>query len=276
MRIYIYLIFSLSFFGCATQKHKDISYLGSNTINESPKLNIFLPKRSNTDQLPVLIFVHGGNWNTGNKDQYGFFGKNFAKKDVITVIPDYTLSPKANYDVQAQEIAAVIKWTLANITNYNGNPRQIFISGHSAGGHLAALAVMNPKYGINPSDISGIILIDAAGLDMKHYLLENPPTDAHDYKATWTTDPIKWQDASPIYFLNEQTPPLLIYVGNKTYKSIKVTNERFVSALRSFDPNAKLIPINKSHIPMILQYYFSGSERFKETKAFMSTAIKAK
>jgi hypothetical protein len=63
---------------------------------------------------------------------------------------------------------------------------------------------MNPKYGIDPKSISGIILNDAAGLDMKHYLEENPPT-AHNYITTWTSSPFKWQDASPIYFLDKNT-----------------------------------------------------------------------
>jgi hypothetical protein len=55
---------------------------------------------------------------------------------------------------------------------------------------------MNPKYGIDPKSISGIILNDAAGLDMKYYL-ENPPTAVHNYITTWTSSPVKWQDASP-------------------------------------------------------------------------------
>ena len=95
--------------GCAVKKVKDVTYVISQPDHNSipsPKLNIFNPRKAKDKKLPVLIFVHGGNWNTGNKNTYGFYGRNFAKKGVITVIPDYTLSPNVNYDDMAKEIAA--------------------------------------------------------------------------------------------------------------------------------------------------------------------------
>ena len=262
---YFIIIFMIIFSSCASKKHKSLAYLDT-TKSEAPKLNLFVP-RDKTTAMPVLIFVHGGNWDSGNKDQYGFFGRNFAKKDIITIIPDYTLSPDASYDTTTAQIASVIKWAKKHVADYGGDPNQIFITGHSAGGHLGALAVMNPKYGINPKDISGIILNDAAGLDMKHYLEENPPEG--NYKTTWTTNPVKWRDASPIYFIDQNTPPTLVYVGAKTYPSIKIANERFLAALKPVQPNVKVITLNKKHIPMVLQYFFPWSDRFDEIAAFM-------
>ena len=125
------------------------------------------------------------------------------------------------------------------------------------------------KYGIDPKSISGIILNDAAGLDMKNYLEGNPPTAKDDYLATWTSDPIKWKEASPIYFLDKNSPPFLIYVGDKTYSSIKIANSRFVSALKPFQPDVTPIRLNKKHIPMVLQYFNPWSDRFDEMIAFI-------
>ena len=71
---------------CTSMKHKDVVY-GHSKNKEDLKLNIFVPINSENKKLPVLVFVHGGNWNSGDKNTYGFFGRNFAKKDVITVIP---------------------------------------------------------------------------------------------------------------------------------------------------------------------------------------------
>lgn len=257
--------------GCSSKKITDVSFIQSSNgiMSNAPKLNIFIPRKANVTQVPVLIFVHGGNWNSGRKGTYDLLGRNFASKEVITVIPDYTLSPDASYDEMAYQIASVIQWTKKNISQYNGNPNAMFITGHSAGGHLGALAVMNPKYGIVSGDISGIILNDAAGLDMKNYLESNPPTNKENYIATWSTKPEQWQDASPIYFLNKYTPPFLIYVGDKTYNSIKIANIRFVSAMQSFQPDVTPIRLNKKHIPMVLQYFFPWSDRFDEIIAFM-------
>ncbi|WP_091396101.1 alpha/beta hydrolase [Flavobacterium noncentrifugens] len=256
---------------CASKKIKDVCYISANLKTESnqPKLNIFTKRKLSDKKMPVLIFVHGGNWNTGNKDQYGFFGRNFAKKGIVTIIPDYTLSSDADYKMMTRQVAEVILWAKANVQKYGGDTEQIYITGHSAGGHLAALATLDPQYGIKPGAISGIILNDAAGLDMKNYLEENPPTETNNYDVTWGKDPSGWRNASPVYYLDENAPPFLIYIGQKTYPSIKVANERFLKRLHGFQPKVKPISVNKSHVPMILQYIFPWSDRYKEVIDFM-------
>ena len=274
MRFSLIIIVFLNAFllvNCSSKKHTNISYLETTdkTTSEDPKMNIFVPRKSSATQLPVIIFVHGGNWNSGRKGTYDLLGRNFASRGVITVIPDYTLSPEANYNEMTRQIVSVIKWTKKNISQYNGNANTVYITGHSAGGHLGALAVMNPKYGIDSGSIAGIILNDAAGLDMKNYLEGNPPTVKDDYIATWSSDPVKWKDASPIYFLDKNAPPFLIYVGDKTYNSIKIGNSRFLDALKPFQPDVTPIRLNKKHVPMVLQYFYPWSNRFDEIIAFM-------
>lgn len=253
---------------CSTKKIKNVTYATS-IDNKKLQLNVFIPRKVKTEKLPVLLFVHGGNWNSGNKNSYGFFGRNFAKKNVITIIPSYTLSPNANYDQMASEIASAIKWVQTDIEKFGGNPEKLFVTGHSAGGHLVALATMNPKYGVEEETVSGIILNDAAGLDMKYYLEQIPPNQDNDYITTWTNSPIEWKNASPIYFLNEKTPPFLIYVGKKTYPSIKVANERFLKELNKYQKDVTPILLNKKHIPMILQYFWPWNDRIDETVNFI-------
>ena len=259
---------TLLFVSCQSRKFKDIIYHKS-ADNVDLKLNIFVPNKAENKKLPVLIFVHGGNWNSGNKDQYGFFGRNFAKKEVITVLPEYTLSPKANIDEMTTEIAAAVKWVQKNIAEYHGDTKNIFVTGHSAGAQLVTNAVLNPKFGIDEQSIAGIILNDAAGIDMKDYLETYPPTAKDDYLATWSNNPENWYQASPINFLDENSPPFLIYVGLKTYPSITTANQHFLKKLNEFQPQVQPIFLNKKHIPMILQYFFPWSDRFDETKSFM-------
>ncbi len=263
------LLLLISFTNCASKKYKNVSYIENSSGKEKPTLNIFKPRNKKYKNNPVLIFVHGGNWNTGDKKLYGFFGRNFAKKGITTVIVGYTLSPKANYDEMAIEISKALEWTKDNIAEYNGDPNSIFLTGHSAGGHLVALVATNPKYLKDNSIIKGVILNDAAGLDMKHYLEEFPPTETNDYLTTWTNNPANWKEASPIYFLDKNTPPFMIYTGSKTYESIKVGNDRFLKALNVFQPNVKPIVLNKKHVPMILQYFFPWNNRFEEIKTFI-------
>jgi acetyl esterase/lipase len=254
---------------CSTKKFKNITYTTSDQ-NRPLQLNVFVPRKAKSDKLPVLLYVHGGNWNSGNKNIYGFFGRNFAKKGVITVIPNYTLSPNANYNQMANEIAAAIKWTAIEIERFGGNPKNLFVTGHSAGGHLVALATMNPKYGVVSETVSGIILNDAAGLDMEYYLKQVPPTAENNYLTTWTNDSNEWKNASPIYFINEKTLPFMMYVGKKTYNSIKVGNERFLKELLKYQKDVTLILLNKKHAPMILQYFWPWNDRIDETIDFIN------
>jgi len=269
LKIIVLLLLFLSFTNCASKKHKNISYLENTSEEDNPTLNIFTPKNRKYKNNPVLLFVHGGNWNSGDKKLYGFFGRNFAKKGITTVIVGYTLSPKANYDGMAKEIAKAVEWTKNNIANYNGDPNSIFLTGHSAGGHLIALIATNPKYLKDNSIIKGVILNDAAGLDMKHYLEKFPPTNSADYLTTWTANPENWKEASPLYFLDKNSPKFMIYIGSKTYESIKVSNERFLNKLHEFQPNVRPIVLKKKHIPMILQYFFPWNNRYDEIKKFI-------
>lgn len=272
---FLLLLFTFSVHSCGTKKITDVPYLSTSTTTETslPKLNVFVPRRLKA-AAPILIFVHGGYWNSGRKGTYDLLGRNFARKGVVTIIPDYTLSPAASYDEMTKEIAAVIKWVQANSKEYNGNAKQIFVTGHSAGGHLAALAVMNPKYGIDAKAISGIILNDAAGLNMKDYLEKNPPTAQYDYLATWTNNPENWKVASPIYFIDKDTPPFLIYVGDQTYGSIKTANDQFLKALQPFQPDVSPIYIDKKHVPMVTQYFWPWNDRIDEVVGFMKLHIK--
>jgi len=250
---------------------EDIDY-GSKIagVKEHPTLNIFKPKRENDSLKPVLIFVYGGNWNSGSKGTYSYVGRNFAKQDMVVVMPDYTKSPKVNYDVMTRQIANSIEWTLENIEQYGGDPDRVYLTGHSAGGHLVALATMNPQYGIDQEKIKGIILNDAAGLDMETYLKNVPPTTDQNYLTTWTNDPAQWKNASPINFINQQTPDILIYNGSKSYESILSSNKRFLEELKKVQPDATITVLKKGHVAMVSQLFWPWNDRFEEIAAFMN------
>jgi acetyl esterase/lipase len=256
---------------CSTKKIENVSYFKkSNPDIVQPTLTIYTPRNHKKTNNKVLLFVHGGNWNSGDKKMYWFLGRNFARKGITTVIVGYNLSPKNDYDVMAKEVAQAVQWTKLNIEKYKGNPNEIFITGHSAGGHLAALVGINPRYLNGNPIIKGIILNDAAGLDMKTYLEKYPPSPENNYDITWTKNPEEWKNASPIYFIDAKSPPILVYLGSKTYESIKVGNAAFVSKLHEFQPKVEPIILNKKHVPMMTQYIKPWSRRYREIIEFMN------
>ena len=274
MRILILaLLLSLVMISCGVKKYSNINYLSNNStsVENSPSLNVFSPKSAKFQNTPVLLFVHGGNWNSGKKELYNFYGKNFAKKGITTVIVGYTLSPEANYKQMTSEIAEAIKWTQKHISQYNGDPKKLYLTGHSAGGHLVALAAMDANFGIKPGSISGIILNDAAGLDMHNYLQQYPPTTTDNYLSTWTSDSETWKQASPIFYISENTPKIMMYLGEKTYPSITVANKRFLEAIKPFQPNLEPILLDKKHIPMMTQFIWPWNNRYQEMIDFMKS-----
>ncbi len=275
--LFVALMCCSIFSSCAfksVHRSKNITYLPADNIYNKPeqKLNIFAPKKS-AELKNVLIFVYGGSWNSGRKEIYSFFGNRWARKDVVTVIIDYPKSPKAGYDEMAIDVATAVKWVKENIKTYGGDPNKIFISGHSAGGHLAALIAIKKDYfnhvGIeNP--LKGIILIDAAGLDMYGYLKSENFEAGNTYLNTFSNNPKVWKEASPLYFLHNDMLPMLIYRGSKTYPSIETSNEKFVAALKGFVPQPNYTILNgKKHVPMITQFFNTSNDRYKEIKAFM-------
>ncbi len=238
------------------------------------QLNIFAPRRK-TYPRDVIVFIHGGNWNSGRKGQYNIIGKHWAKRGLVYVIIDYPLSPAANFRDMAIASARSVKWVKDSISKYGGNPDRIFVSGHSAGGHLASLISLDDHYfkdlGIeNP--IAGTILIDAAGLDMYGYLKDEKFSKDDTYFKTFTGNPENWKDASPLYHLHKNMPPMVIHQGGKTYPSIIKSTATFVKALDEFAPETPFyIQKSKKHVPMITQYLNPWNRRFKKIIRYMKT-----
>jgi len=136
--------------------NKNIKYGASEA-----KLDVYRPE--NGDGYPVLIFVHGGSWNSGEKELYAPVAQKFVPLGMVVVIPDYTLHPKVTYRAQTEEMAAAIAWTIENISQFGGDPKRIVVSGHSAGAQLTALAILDPQF-LNAHDHSAGTLCGYIGV----------------------------------------------------------------------------------------------------------------
>ncbi len=278
IRSILFFFILMSTVSCAVltkrvKRSSDITYSTAYTSPASArnKLDIYAP-RKNKNPRNVMIFVHGGNWNAGDKGKYIFFGNRFARKNIVTVLLNYRLSPGANYNDMAIDVAKAVEWTKNNIHHYGGNSEKIFIAGHSAGGHLAALVTVKDEYfdslGVE-SPIKGTILIDAAGLDMYSYLKDDASDGGTKYLNTFTKSQDAWKDASPIYHLKAEMPPFLIYRGGKTYPGIISSNEAFVQELQSHQPVNYKVQKLLGHINMMVQFIYTLNPRYREIIRFM-------
>jgi acetyl esterase/lipase len=105
--------------------------------HERNKLDLYLPEKAD-GPLPVIVWIHGGAWTGGSKENPGqalaFVGKGYAVASI-----GYRLSQHAIFPAQIEDCKAAIRWLRANARTYNLNPQRIGVWGASAGGHLVAL-----------------------------------------------------------------------------------------------------------------------------------------
>jgi acetyl esterase/lipase len=272
-------VWAFSITSCAVRKTASLTYQEGTSKFPAQQLDVYAPRKVKLPR-PVLVFIHGGNWNSGKKSQYWPMGRNFARKGIVTVIIDYPLSPAANYDDMAKASAKAVQWTVENIGKYGGDTSRLFLSGHSAGGHLAALIGLDGTYfkDLSMQDpTAGLVLIDAAGLDMYNYLLEKKYDAENTYIKTFTNDPAIWKKASPRYYLKQNLPPMLIYRGGETYESIEKSTEAFMDDYRKYvpDPRYKVLK-GKKHVPMIVQFFWPWNRYFSEIVEFMDAGGRKK
>jgi arylformamidase len=109
----------------------------------------------------TLIFIHGGYWHTLDKRSFQFIGKAFRNDSITTVLINYPLAPVVSIDQIATSCRLVIQWLYQNISAYNGDPAQLYIAGHSAGGHLSAMLLATDwrHFNLLPDTIKGACVI---------------------------------------------------------------------------------------------------------------------
>lgn len=135
---------------------RDIAYGGE----ERQKLDIYIPGGIDRP-APVLLFLYGGSWQMGSRDIYKFLGQAFASKGIVTVVADYRLYPQVKYPAFLQDTALAFKFVHDNIGGYGGDPKRLFLAGHSAGAYNVVMLDSDLQYlkdaGADPAWIRGVI-----------------------------------------------------------------------------------------------------------------------
>jgi arylformamidase len=97
--------------------------------------------RSERPGGPVLVYIHGGYWRTGSKDDNCNFAPAFVQRGATVAIVEYDLCPNVTVAEIVRQTRASIAWLYRNVARYGGDPSQLYVCGHSAGGHLVAMAL---------------------------------------------------------------------------------------------------------------------------------------
>jgi len=129
---------------------------------ERRMLDVYTPAASASGKpAPVIVFFYGGNWVSGKREDYAFVGRALATRGFVVVIPDYRLYPQVRYPDFLVDSAQAVAWTERSIAQYGGDPRQVYLMGHSAGAYNAAMLALDGRWlgreGIKPDSLRGWI-----------------------------------------------------------------------------------------------------------------------
>ncbi|NVM80110.1 acetyl esterase/lipase [Duganella sp. SG902] len=124
------------------------------------KLDVYRP-RDGHGNAPVVVFFYGGNWVAGERADYAFVGRALASRGMVAVIADYRLHPEVSYPDFLRDAAQAVAWAAREAPRYGGDPKRLFVMGHSAGAYNAAMIALDGRWlaeqGLSPAALRGWI-----------------------------------------------------------------------------------------------------------------------
>lgn len=226
--------------GCATPPVVERGAILTNVLYKSGVLTDYEQQRCVLDVyvphsqtgFATLVWFHGGGLTQGSKDKVDrevdtpAIARSLARGGVAVVVPNYRLSPKARFPAYIEDAAAAVAWTCAHIAEHGGDPHNIFIGGHSAGGYQTLMVGMDGRYlkkfGVSLAAIAG--LIPVSGQTMTHYTVRG---ERGLGKFTVTAD-----EAAPVYFARKDTPPMLVLYADRDMAARAEENAYLVALLQ--------------------------------------------
>jgi acetyl esterase/lipase len=222
-------------------EHSDIKYKEGDDVHERHILDLYLPK--NVKDFPVVFFVHGGAWYMGEKRHGKAIARGVANKGWGVVSINYRLAAMAGNGTQyphfCEDAAAAFAWTHKHIAEYGGDPKRIFVAGHSAGGHIGACISYNEKF-LNAHSLKNTEVVKGfIGLSGVYDIPALSAADPFEMLAAqymsfaFPADDASRKEASPSNYTTAGDPPAMIFWCKEgELLGIDKTNRNFVAKLK--------------------------------------------
>jgi len=244
------------------------------------RLDLFVPKGKK--DFPVVVLVHGGGWIMGDNRCCGLYttvGRFLASQGIGAVLPNYRLSPGVQHPEHIKDVARAVAWTRDNLAKYGGDPKRIFLMGHSAGGHLVSLLATDESYlraeGMSGADIKGVVSVSGvyhippqpvdgtlggsgpAAFWVDQLLpprgsisLPEPPSMGiplrlDPFGLAFGYDLKVREKASPVNHVHRGLTPFLIVVAERDLPTQAAQADEFVQALQNAGGDARFLKVAK-------------------------------
>jgi acetyl esterase/lipase len=146
--------------------HRDLPY--AEPKNERRTLDVYAPAAGKGH--PVVVWIHGGGWTQGDKRSVQQKPQAFVDRGFVFVSTNYRFFPQVTVKEMTGDVAKAIRWVHAHAQEYGGDPDTLFVMGHSAGAHLAALVCTDARYlqaeGLSLAVLKGCVPVDVAAYDL--------------------------------------------------------------------------------------------------------------
>lgn len=241
------------------EMHLDVPYVAG-TDNIRQRLDLFLPRE--IENFPVVVFVHGGFWLHQDKDFFQPFvglyknvGIALARQGIGTAVIDYRLVPDVTFDEEFDDVLHAVGWVEDHIADYGGDPTSLVLAGHSAGGHMTALAAFDDvrltAAGVDVTHIKGYAPLSPI-LDVQQ-LTESPPSDNATIVAqVFGTDIPR---NSPRTYFRATVAPMLIVLGGDDLVALRTQVPPAVDELVALGAPVTLVELpGKNHEDIVLDF----------------------
>ena len=225
---------------------------------------------------PVLMWLPGGGWRTHERTDVWDLPAFARRNGLLFACCDYRAIPGSGARHMAQDAAAAFAWLRTHAASRGGDPDRIFVMGHSAGGHLAALINCDPTYlaahGLSPADLAGVILLDGACYDASEQrrFLEAHSRTAAFFEVLFEG---RMHDFTPADVIEPETPSapmLLLYASNRPYALVQ--NRALARALEAAGRPHRLVEDRAAtHISIAQNFGRHGDRMGRVTAAFIET-----
>lgn len=185
-------------------------------------LDVYAP--AGAKNLPVVFWIHGGGWQTGDKGMVALKPKAFMDAGFVFVSINHRLLPAVDMGAITRDVASALGWVHKNIATHGGDPSRLFVMGHSSGGQLAALMCTDDRFAKAESypltAIKGCVPVDADTFDIPAIIemaetrarVHHLPLPTYGHRQKFGDDPAKHRDFSAVTHVarNKGIPPFLI------------------------------------------------------------------
>lgn len=172
------------------------------------KLDVYVPDPPAVS-APVVMFIYGGGWKSGDKFEYEFVGCALASQGFVAVIPDYRMFPEVKYPEFLEDNARAVKWIEDTIASYGGDPQRLFLAGHSAGAYNAVMLGLDQSFLREFGVTVPIRAIAAISGPYDFY-----PFEYDEVRNTFGGAPNP-EGTQPINLITPEAPPMLLMSGTK-------------------------------------------------------------